>query len=296
MARLQFKSGLIGVGCAAFDHSHEGNICRIFVSVVSAKSVDGSVAETRDVISGYRTPDTRPSGWAAQCKSMAAPRLRKRGVLYENMVISEAIDVCRRAASESGSDPETWAYYARALSRADRFKEARRWATKSADAGNAVGQWFLGAIYHFGYGVKKDYARARKLYNVSATQGYPIAQVNLGSLYGNGYGVKRNYAKAAGLYRLAADQGEPNAQHYLGELYERGEGVSKDYAAAALYRSATDQGVAKPPFDLGRMYARGLGVQRDEAEAIELFRLSAERGYEPAVARVNDPQGFTDNQ
>ncbi|MDW9478600.1 hypothetical protein GOB57_07775 [Sinorhizobium meliloti] len=46
-------------GCAGFDHSEKG-ICRIFASVGSARSVSGSLAETRSLISGYKEPTNPP--------------------------------------------------------------------------------------------------------------------------------------------------------------------------------------------------------------------------------------------
>ncbi|MDK1388863.1 hypothetical protein QN224_26025 [Sinorhizobium sp. 8-89] len=46
-------------GCAGFDHSEKG-LCRIFSSIGSARSSDGSLAETRSLISGYGEPTNPP--------------------------------------------------------------------------------------------------------------------------------------------------------------------------------------------------------------------------------------------
>ncbi|MGL4198822.1 MAG: hypothetical protein ACRCSX_13775, partial [Allorhizobium sp.] len=46
-------------GCVGFDHSEKG-ICRIFASVGSARSLPGSVAETRALITGYGDPTNPP--------------------------------------------------------------------------------------------------------------------------------------------------------------------------------------------------------------------------------------------
>lgn len=46
-------------GCAGFDHSGKG-LCRIFSSIGSARSSDGSLAETRSLISGYGEPTNPP--------------------------------------------------------------------------------------------------------------------------------------------------------------------------------------------------------------------------------------------
>lgn len=46
-------------GCVGFDHSEKG-ICRIFASVGSARSLPGSVAETRTLVTGYGDPTNPP--------------------------------------------------------------------------------------------------------------------------------------------------------------------------------------------------------------------------------------------
>ena len=47
-------------GCAGFDHTSKGNICRIFLSIGSARAETGSTAGTRSLINGYRDPTNPP--------------------------------------------------------------------------------------------------------------------------------------------------------------------------------------------------------------------------------------------
>lgn len=47
-------------GCVGFDHSGEKGICRIFASVGSARTVAGTLAQTRSLITGYREPTNPP--------------------------------------------------------------------------------------------------------------------------------------------------------------------------------------------------------------------------------------------
>jgi S1-C subfamily serine protease len=88
-------------------------------------------------------------------------------------------------------------------------------------------------MYHFGTGVKQDYAEAAKWYRQSAEQGVAFAQWNLGAIYCNGQGVQKDYAEAAKWYRKAAEQGNAEAQFRLGAMYALGYGVPKSGAAAA---------------------------------------------------------------
>ena len=46
-------------------------------------------------------------------------------------------------------------------------------------------------------------------------QGHISAQNNIGFMYHYGYGVARDYAEARYWYRKAAEQGDANAQHNL---------------------------------------------------------------------------------
>ncbi|WP_172920060.1 tetratricopeptide repeat protein, partial [Capnocytophaga canis] len=57
--------------------------------------------------------------------------------------------------------------------------EAVKWYRKSAEQGNALGQYNLGVMYDYGYGVPKDEAEAVKWYQKSARQGNEDAQKRL---------------------------------------------------------------------------------------------------------------------
>lgn len=61
-----------------------------------------------------------------------------------------------------------------------------KWIRKSAEAGNAIGQYCLGLVYMYGDPnniLKKDTSEAEFWLKKAATQGLPDAQYNLGYLY-----------------------------------------------------------------------------------------------------------------
>ena len=59
----------------------------------------------------------------------------------------------------------------------ERYKvKAAKWYLKSAEQGNANGQWRLGAMYVYGDGVEKDLVKATEWYQKSAEQGDAEAQ------------------------------------------------------------------------------------------------------------------------
>eukprot|EP00729_Bicosta_minor_P032742 gene32742-biopygen5792 len=101
--------------------------------------------------------------------------------------------------------------------------EAVKWYRKSAEAGNADGQYNLGIIYGNGEGVEQDYVEAAKWYRKSAEAGFAQAQYNLGNMYRKGEGVEQDHVETAKWYRKSAEAGDEMAQHNLGLIYGKGE-------------------------------------------------------------------------
>src|SRR5216683_2602785 len=127
--------------------------------------------------------------------------------------------------------------------------EGVKWLRKSADQGNAAGEFWLGATYDSGAGVAKDTAEALRWYRKAGDQGYAAAQYNLGQAYNLGNGVEKDRAEAARWWQKAAEQGLAKAQYNLGMAYRAGAGVEKDNVQAyfwiAIAASSLEQGFVK---------------------------------------------------
>lgn len=131
------------------------------------------------------------------------------------------------------------------------YAEALKWYKKSAQQGNAVGQYELGYMYEMGCGVK-SYSEAVKWYRKAAEQGDSKAPYRLGWLYQNGYGVAKDSFEAVKWFRKSAEQGNSDAQSSLGYMYLNGYGVAKDLnEAKRWYQKAAEQGdmAAKQAFE-----------------------------------------------
>src|SRR5690606_17171468 len=59
------------------------------------------------------------------------------------------------------------------------YIEAHKWFKSAAQAGNASAQYYLGILYHAGYGVTKNLDQARDLYEKAAQQGDQNAKIQL---------------------------------------------------------------------------------------------------------------------
>ena len=71
-------------------------------------------------------------------------------------------------------------------------------------AAYAPAQFNIGERYHFGGGVKLDYAEALQWYRLAAKQGNTRAQFNIGLMYAIGDGVRQDDRESAKWYRSAA--------------------------------------------------------------------------------------------
>ncbi|MBR3425326.1 MAG: sel1 repeat family protein, partial [Neisseriaceae bacterium] len=85
------------------------------------------------------------------------------------------------------------------------YANAKIYAEKAAEQGDAQGQYNLAILYNEGQGVEQDYVQAKQWYEKAAEQGFAQAQNNLGTLYEKGNGVEQNYAKAFELYKKSAE-------------------------------------------------------------------------------------------
>jgi TPR repeat protein/V8-like Glu-specific endopeptidase len=157
-----------------------------------------------------------------------------------------------------------------------------KWYRKSADQGDAVAQFLLGAMYENGEGVAEDDAEAVKWYRKSADQGDAVAQFLLGAMYENGEGVAEDEAEAVKWYRKSADQGDADAQNSLGISYALGRGVAQDYVAAyEWWLKAAKQELANAQLSLGYMYRgndTGTFSDTEFSKDFERFKLDAEEG------------------
>src|SRR5262249_19147488 len=92
------------------------------------------------------------------------------------------------------------------------------WYEKAADKGDAYGMTGLGTLYAEGWGVTKDYAKAREWYEKAADKGSAGAMVELGGFYENGHGGARDFAKAREWYQKTANKDDEDAKARLERL------------------------------------------------------------------------------
>jgi TPR repeat protein len=98
------------------------------------------------------------------------------------------------------------------------FKTAYDTWLPLAEAGDAVAQNSLGALYDHGLGVPEDNAEAARWYEMAAQQGMPLAMRNLGNQYATGHGVAYDINLAQQWYEKAAALGDQQSAALLAHL------------------------------------------------------------------------------
>jgi hypothetical protein len=164
-----------------------------------------------------------------------------------------------------------------------------QWFQRSAEAGDAGGQYELGKLHELGRGVPQDLARAAELYRLAAVQGNGMAQNALGRLCRDGRGVPQDFSGALQWFRKAATQ-DPllkeievtEAQNAMGEMYLRGQGVTPDIPTAIQLFKTAAQGNAAACVNLGVIYFEGKLAPCNYVEAKQCFKQAALAGHADA--------------
>jgi TPR repeat protein/energy-coupling factor transporter ATP-binding protein EcfA2 len=169
------------------------------------------------------------------------------------------------------------------------YTKAREWFEKAADKGNAGAMARLGLLYQNGEGVARDYLKARQWYERANDKGHVEGMLYLGTLYYNGQGVARDYAKAREWFEKAADKGERNSMFFLGQFYQQGLSVTRDYSKAReWYEKAANKGQAAAMLTLGDLYYKGEDVPQDYAKAREWYEKAADKDDAAAMVALGD--------
>ena len=197
--------------------------------------------------------------------------------------------------------------------------QSAEWYRRASEAGDLDATFELAQIYHFGWGVDNDYARAIELYQrladdgpeqhrgvvlfrlaqayrfgrhveqdlgeaarlalASAEQDYLPAKAEIARLYFYGIGVETNETEAVKWLLQSAEE-DSAAARLLGAAYETGRGVEQSNVEAIVwYRKSADMGYAPAQWTLGERHERGVGVDQDWSEAAAWYQRAANQGF-----------------
>ncbi|DBA05100.1 TPA: hypothetical protein N0F65_000788 [Lagenidium giganteum] len=154
---------------------------------------------------------------------------------------------------------------------------------RAHELGATGAAFHLGHLYAHGIGVAQNNETAFQLLQQASQDGSTSAQNELATMYLQGKGTPRSYEQAITLFKAAAKQGSMEAFYNLGVLHMKGLGSGKlrdpEYEVAhGYFQVAAHQGHTLSSHKLGHMSLHGIGTTRSCKNAVDSFKMVAERG------------------
>lgn len=179
---------------------------------------------------------------------------------------------------------------------AELVREAKSILTRLANGGYPFAQYYLADGYASGLfnKGKEDYNAAFPLFILAAKHGHAESAYRAGLCYEFGWGCRKDPAKAIQYLRTAASKTHPGAMTRLGKACLAGDfGETRYREGIKWLKRATESSDTiynAAPYQLGTLYETGYGedIFKDESYAAELFTQAAELGHAEASFRMGD--------
>lgn len=177
------------------------------------------------------------------------------------------------------------------------LREARQILQKLADRSYPFAQYYLADGYASGLfnKDKPDYDRAFPLFVAASKHGHAESGYRAALCYEFGWGCRKDYAKAAQFYRAAASKNHPGAAARLGKACLTGDmGLLNKYREGVKWlkraTESADHQYNNAPYELGLLHETGYGddIFKDEVYAVQLFTQAAELGHAQAALRLGE--------
>lgn len=183
------------------------------------------------------------------------------------------------------------------MSSADLLKEARQILQKLADRSYPFAQYYLADGYASGLfnKDKPDHDRAFPLFIAASKHGHAESGFRAALCYEFGWGCRKDYAKAVQFYRAAASKNHPGAATRLGKACLTGDmGLQNKYREGVKWlkraSESADFQYNVAPYELGLLHETGYGddIFKDEVYAVQLFTQAAELGHPLAALKLGE--------
>lgn len=177
------------------------------------------------------------------------------------------------------------------------LKEARQILQKLADRSYPFAQYYLADGYASGLfnKDKPDYDRAFPLFIAASKHGHAESGYRAALCYEFGWGCRKDYAKAVQFFRAAASKNHPGAATRLGKACLTGDmGLQGKYREGVKWlkraSESADYQYNNAPYELGLLHETGYGddIFKDEVYAVQLFTQAAELGHPLAALKLGE--------
>ena len=150
-----------------------------------------------------------------------------------------------------------------------------RFARPLLDRNDASTQWFVGLMYHLGYGVNSDLAAAREWYQKADAQEFPPARLGLIDLDLSVFGSCVAGCGKNSLFSFYRARYDPEKMKY---------GKKERRAVFREFVTEGESGDTETRILLGMCYERGIHVEENWDVALEWYRRAAVEGSEEGCA------------
>ncbi|EMD94036.1 hypothetical protein COCC4DRAFT_163882 [Bipolaris maydis ATCC 48331] len=183
------------------------------------------------------------------------------------------------------------------MSSVELLKEARQILQKLADRSYPFAQYYLADGYASGLfnKDKPDHDRAFPLFIAASKHGHAESAFRAALCYEFGWGCRKDYAKAVQFYRAAASKNHPGAATRLGKACLTGDmGLQNKYREGVKWlkraSESADFQYNVAPYELGLLHETGYGddIFKDEVYAVQLFTQAAELGHPLAALKLGE--------
>jgi len=183
------------------------------------------------------------------------------------------------------------------LAPAEMLREARQILQRLADRSYPFAQYYLADGYASGLfnKDKPDYDRAFPLFVAASKHGHAESGYRTALCYEFGWGCRKDYAKAVQFYRAAASKNHPGAAARLGKACLTGDmGLQNKYREGVKWlkraTESADHQYNSAPYELGLLHETGYGedIFKDEVYAVQLFTQAAELGHPQAALKLGE--------
>ncbi|KAF1959217.1 HCP-like protein [Byssothecium circinans] len=213
----------------------------------------------------------------------------------DNIVQYEfALYMVQVAREVMASDPSVDSH---GLVPSDMLREARQILQRLADRSYPFAQYYLADGYASGLfnKDKPDYDRAFPLFVAASKHGHAESGYRTALCYEFGWGCRKDYAKAVQFYRAAASKNHPGAAARLGKACLTGDmGLQNKYREGVKWlkraTESADLQYNNAPYELGLLHETGYGddIFKDEVYAVQLFTEAAELGHPQAALKLGE--------
>jgi TPR repeat protein len=176
-------------------------------------------------------------------------------------------------------------FYAEGFGVQKNFSKARECYEKAAQAGMAEGIYNVGVCWEVGMGSAADSARAAEYFRRAAGMKLPQALFKMSVILDSGAGVERNEQASIDYMAQAAASGHPDAASIMGLVYLsglRGQKQNTDEGMKML-KAAASSGNVDAMKNIAVVYKDGIGLKASPPEALKWYVIAEKCGY-PAEA------------